>query len=57
MRNMVKNMSRVGKKPILIPEAVEAKIEDDVVMIKGPKGELKRKIRPEIRVEIKKEEI
>ena len=33
-------MSRVGKKPISIPEGVEVKIAGDAVKIKGPKGEL-----------------
>jgi len=50
-------MSRVGKKPILIPENVEVKIEDQKVIIRGQKGELQRKIRPEIRVEIKEGKI
>ena len=50
-------MSRVGKKPILIPENVEVKIEGQKVMIKGPKGELQREIRPEIKVETKNNQI
>jgi len=50
-------MSRVGKKPILIPENVEVKIEGQKVMIKGPKGELQREIRPEIKVEVKNNQI
>lgn len=50
-------MSRVGKKPILIPERVEIKIENQKVKIKGPKGELEREIRPEIRVELKEGKI
>jgi len=47
-------MSRTGKKPIKIPEAVTVDIDGRAVNVKGPKGELKRKIRPEIGV--KKEE-
>ncbi len=50
-------MSRVGKKPILIPENVEVKIEGQKVIISGPKGELFREIRPEIKVEIKGNQI
>ncbi len=46
-------MSRVGKKPIEIPEGVEVKIEGRNVIIKGPKGELSREVRPEIKVEVK----
>lgn len=50
-------MSRVGKKPILIPENVEVKIEGQKVIIKGSKGELSREIRPEIKVEVKGNQI
>jgi len=50
-------MSRVGKNPILIPENVEVKIEGQRVIIKGPKGELSREIRPEIKVEVKGNQI
>jgi len=50
-------MSRVGKQPITVPENVEVKIEGDLVIVKGPKGELKQQIRPEIKVEIKDGEV
>ena len=50
-------MSRIGKKPILIPEGVEVKIEEQKIFVKGPKGELQREIRPEIKVEIKDKEV
>jgi len=50
-------MSRIGKKPIKIPEGVQVKIEGDLVKISGPKGELSRKIRPEIKVEKKEGEL
>jgi len=50
-------MSRVGKKPILIPENVEVKIDGNRVTIKGPKGELSKEIRPEIKIEIKEGKI
>lgn len=33
-------MSRIGKKPIEIPEKVEVKIDKNNVIVKGPKGEL-----------------
>ena len=46
-------MSRIGKKPIKIPEGVKVEIKGDLVIIKGPKGELSRKIRPEVKVEEK----
>lgn len=50
-------MSRVGKKPILIPENVEVKIENQKVIIRGPKGELTQEVRPEIKVELKENKI
>lgn len=46
-------MSRIGKKPIIIPEKVEAKIDGGFVVIKGPKGELQEKIHPRVKIEVK----
>lgn len=43
-------MSRVGKKPILIPEDVKVEIEDQKIKIRGPKGELSCEIPPEIKI-------
>lgn len=34
-------MSRVGKKPVVIPSGITAKIEGQTFTVKGPKGELK----------------
>lgn len=50
-------MSRVGKKPIIIPENIEVKIDGQKITIKGPKGELSREIRSEVRVELKEGKI
>ena len=52
-----KNMSRIGKKPISIPEGVEVKIEGNIVKVKGPKGELQTEVQPEIKIELKDKEI
>ncbi len=46
-------MSRVGKKPILIPQGIDVKIEGQTIKVSGPKGELSREIRPEIKIDIK----
>ncbi len=46
-------MSRIGKKPIQIPTGIQVQIEGSELKIKGPKGELKQRILPEIKVEIK----
>ena len=45
-------MSRIGKKAIILPSNVEFKIEGSTITVKGPKGELKRDIRPEIMVKV-----
>ncbi len=37
-------MSRVGRKPIAIPQGVNITIGKDQVAVKGPKGELKRPV-------------
>jgi len=50
-------MSRIGKKPIQIPAGVEVKIEGNKVIVKGPKGELSREIRPEIKIEVSNNQI
>ena len=46
-------MSRIGEKPISIPEGVTVTITDNLISVKGPKGELKRGVHPEIAAEIK----
>lgn len=45
-------MSRIGKKPIEIPNGVEVKIDGHVVTIKGPNGTETVTVRPEIAVKI-----
>ena len=45
-----KNMSRIGKKPIEIPQGVDVKTDGQKVIVKGLKGELIRTIRPEIKI-------
>lgn len=45
-------MSRIGKLPISIPAGVKITLKDDVVTVKGPKGELSQYVNPLICVEI-----
>jgi len=45
-------MSRIGKKPIPIPAGVSVKVDGLDVLVKGPKGELKRQVHPEMRVSL-----
>lgn len=44
-------MSRIGNKPISIPDGVALSIEGNVVTIKGPKGELSQEIDAEFKLE------
>ena len=39
-------MSRIGKKPVLLPAGVQVKINGSDVHVKGPKGELTRSFDP-----------
>ncbi len=45
-------MSRIGNKPITVPEGVEVKIEDKHITVKGPKGTLEREINKNISLEM-----
>lgn len=46
-------MSRIGKKPIAIPDGVEIRNEAGKITVKGPKGELARVFKSQINFEIK----
>ena len=43
-------MSRIGKAPIEIPAGVTVQVKDNVVTVKGPKGELSQAVNPDIEV-------
>lgn len=45
-------MSRVGKKPITIPEKTTLTYKDRVLTVKGPKGSLTRTIHPAVELKI-----
>ena len=45
-------MSRIGKLPVVIPAGVAVTLKDNVVNVKGPKGELSQFVDPSISVEI-----
>jgi large subunit ribosomal protein L6 len=46
-------MSRIGKKPVPLPQGVTAAVNDNTVSVKGPKGELKLRLVPEVEAEVK----
>ncbi len=45
-------MSRIGKAPIEIPAGVTVQVKDNVVTVKGPKGELSQEVNPDITVKV-----
>src|SRR6516225_11803333 len=47
-------MSRIGKKSIKVPSGITVSVgADNVIAVKGPKGELKQAIDRDIKVEVK----
>lgn len=50
-------MSRIGKKPVVIPAGVDVTVADGTVTVKGPKGTLTRTVHSNITVEKKDNEI
>ncbi len=51
-------MSRIGKKPIIIPQGVTVDIkQDNTVVVKGPLGELSQKVHPEIGLKVEDEQL
>ena len=50
-------MSRIGKLPINIPTGVTVTLKDNVVSVKGPKGEMSQAVDPSIIVSIEENEI
>jgi len=50
-------VSRVGRSPITIPDGIQVKIKDGLVIVTGSKGELQEKIHPDIKVKINEQEI
>ena len=45
-------MSRIGKKPIVIPKGVTAKVVGDAVEVQGPKGKMRQAFPPGIIFEL-----
>ena len=44
-------MSRIGRKPIPVPESVTVELAPGRVAVKGPKGELTQSLSAEMKVE------
>ncbi len=45
-------MSRIGRMPITVPAGVEVKNDNNLITVKGPKGELTRQFSTELGIEI-----
>ncbi|MCC6287753.1 MAG: 50S ribosomal protein L6 [Chitinophagaceae bacterium] len=51
-------MSRIGKQPVTVPAGVTVSVgNDNVITVKGPKGELKQSVDRDIKVEVKDGEV
>ncbi|MCL2000138.1 MAG: 50S ribosomal protein L6 [Planctomycetes bacterium] len=50
-------MSRVGKKPVPVPSGVTIQVPADQIVVKGPKGELRQKLVPGVKIAIENLEV
>src|SRR5215510_13543524 len=50
-------MSRIGKKPIPVPDKVKVEIKQDQIVVTGPKGSVTNPIPPDIRFEQKDKQV
>ncbi len=50
-------MSRIGKKPIIIPAGVKAELNQNTLTVTGPKGTLVLPVHPKVQLELKDNEI
>lgn len=50
-------MSRIGRKPIVIPAGVEVKQDGHTLTVKGPKGELTQTFSPKVNISVEGVEI
>ena len=49
-KKISRNMSRIGKIPVKVPEKITVTIEQNIITIKGPKGELSKTIPDSINI-------
>jgi len=50
-------MSRIGKKPVAIPKGVTVNVTSGQIAVKGPKGELKRKVPTGVAVKVEGDKV
>ncbi|MEN8211491.1 MAG: 50S ribosomal protein L6 [Thermodesulfobacteriota bacterium] len=46
-------MSRIGKKPVQLPDKVQVALKGNMISVKGPKGNLEREVHPAVKINIK----
>ncbi len=46
-------MSRIGRKPVLIPKEVKVEVKEGRIFVEGPKGKLNRVLPMRIKIEVK----
>jgi len=50
-------MSRIGKRPVVIPKGVTVQVEGNTIRVKGPKGELSRPLHKDMTVAVEGDQI
>jgi large subunit ribosomal protein L6 len=50
-------MSRIGKKPVAVPNGVTVTVDGSTVKVKGPKGELTRTFDPTMKIRVEGNEV
>jgi large subunit ribosomal protein L6 len=46
-------MSRIGKRPVTVPKNVTVTLDGNTITVKGPRGELRRTLHPDMQVSLK----
>jgi large subunit ribosomal protein L6 len=49
-------MSRIGRKPVTVPKGVTLQLEGNRVAVKGPRGELRRSLHPDMQIALEKDQ-
>ena len=52
VKTQERTLSRVGRRPISIPDSVQVNLEYSQITVKGPKGELVQPLHPEVSVKL-----
>lgn len=50
-------MSRIGRKPIVVPAGVNVSLDNSVITVKGPKGTLTRELHKDMKINVSEAEI